>query len=219
LRARVPIVVALTSVLAGCGGAGDERTLTVFGTGSVETVPTRVEFQFTVEARGGTATTALAKMAAEASRLNSALTVSAGISRRNLQTTNLSVDPVRTRTGEITAYNATTTVTAEIRGIARAGRAVDAAVSAGATVQGPTLLPAQEDRLYERALNRALARAHEKATQLAKTAGARLGRLRAAVEGGAASPVAGPTAEAASARILPGTTTIEATVTATYELR
>ena len=95
-------------------------------------------------------------MASESSRLNTSLIAAPELSRRNLQTTNLSVDPVRTRTGEIIAYNATTTVTAQIRGIARAGRAVDAAVSAGATVQGPTLLPAQEDRLYQRALNRAL---------------------------------------------------------------
>jgi uncharacterized protein YggE len=216
LRLRVSIVVALTSVLAGCGGGGDERTLTVFGTGSVEVVPTRAELQFTVEARGPTATVALARMTATATQLTSAL-AGVGIPRRNLQTSNLSLEPIRRRTGEIVTYTATTTVSAQIRGISRAGRAVDAAVSAGATVQGPTLLPAQEDRLYQRALNRALARAHEKATQLAKAAGARLGRLRSAVEGGAASPAGGPTAEA-STRILPGTTTIEATVTATYEL-
>jgi uncharacterized protein YggE len=218
LRVRLSIVVALTGVLAGCGGAGNERTLTVFGTGSVQAVPTRVEFQFTVEARGATATTALARMTLAANKVNTAL-LGAGVARRNLQTTNLSVDPVRARTGRIVGYTASSTVNAEIRGVARAGRAVDAAVAAGATVEGPTLSPAQQDRLYQRALNRALAKAHDKATQLAKTAGARLGSLRSAVEGGAASPAAVPTAEAASTRILPGTTTIEATVTATYELR
>jgi uncharacterized protein len=218
LRVRASIAVALIGVVAGCGGAGSERTLTVFGTASVEAVPTRVEFQFTVEARGATATTALARMTLAANKVNTAL-LDTGIPRRNLQTANLSVDPLRARTGRIVGYTASSTVNADIRGIGRAGRAVDAAVAAGATVEGPTLSPAQQDRLYQRALNRALAKAHDKATQLAKTAGARLGRLSSAVEGGAASPAGVPTAEAASTRILPGRATIEATVSATYELR
>ena len=73
--------------------------------------------------------------------------------------------------------------------------------------------------MYRDALKKAVAAAHAKAQALADAAGLSLGGVQTIVEGAAQFPV--PLAQkadaAAGVAIEPGTQTIEATVTVTYE--
>ena len=106
--------------------------------------------------------------------------------------------------------------------LAESGKLVDAAVGAGANnVGGPNVDTSDQTSLYNRALDRALGDAKQKAEAIAKATGLTLGTALKVHEGGsstgvvfadalgAARPVATPPIEA-------GTQKIQASVTVTY---
>jgi uncharacterized protein YggE len=106
----------------------------------------------------------------------------------------------------------------------RGGNAFDAAVAAGAnTVSGPSLARDDQDKLYRDALEDAVANAREKATALARAAGASLGAIRSLDESPQSiGPVvyggAFAAAKDASTPIEPGTAEITATVRVVFKL-
>jgi len=202
------------------GSTGD--TVTVQGTGTVVTaVPDQAEFDFSVQTKATTAATALSRNAADTKAVIAAVE-GAGVAAANIQTTQVSLDPVMSNDEtSIVGYTASDSIAVTKLAIAKAGSVVDAAVGAGANgVSGPSLSLSSQDALYDSALKAAVAQAKTKAQALADAAGRTLGGVVSIVEGGGQSPL--PFAVGASAKdstpIQPGTEDVQATVTVTYSL-
>lgn len=189
------------------------HTITVVGNGSVETVPDRATFSFTVTTNAATASAALTKNGAAAD------SVVAALKGAKVQTTGLGVNPRFDDAGtRILGYTASTTVSADAD-LAKIGSLIDAAVAAGADgVSGPFFSRTDRDALYRNALKDAVGDARTKAAALAAASGLTLGDVQSVAEG-QSLPTPLPyaaAADAGAAKIEPGTQTIDATVTVTY---
>jgi len=191
------------------------KTITVSGNGSVNAVPDRATFGFTIETRAKTATAALTQNSADASAVIAALK-SAGVTAANLQTSQVSLTPQTSQDGTtIVGYTASNSVTVRTA-LAGAGKIVDAAVGAGANgVSGPSLDVSDQTSLYRDALHKAADDAKLKAQALADATGLSLGAVQSVTEGGSATPVF-DSKMSAGAPIEAGTQEIQASVTVTY---
>jgi len=191
----------------------DAKTISVTGNGTIETVPDRVTFSFTVTTQADTAKAALAKNGAAADA------VAAALQGAKLQTSDVMLQPQLNDAGTaVLGYTASTTVTAETE-LAKAGPLVDAAVDAGATgVSGPSWSRSDYNALYRQALQNAVADAKAKAQALADSGNLTLGSITAMTEGGGVQPL--PFASAATdggvAKLEPGTQTVDASVSVTF---
>jgi len=230
---RIAAIAAVALGVAALGGvarpeaaqSADEATpagLTVTGLGSVRTVPDRASFSFGVETQAPTARAALAANTTDAKKVLDALRA-AGIAAADLQTSQVSLYPRTDERGTgIVGYTASTTVTATLRDLGRAGAVVDTAVEAGAnTVSGPSLTRGDTDAQYKQALRLAYTDAKGKAEALAAASGKTLGAITAIVEGSSGSvpmPVAKDAAASAAVEIAPGTQAVDAIVTVTFAL-
>ena len=196
------------------------RTITVTGDGTVTTVPDQAGFDFTVDTKASTAKAALAQNADAANAVAAAIKA-AGIDAGHIQTSQVSLSPQTNDAGtQILGYSASTTVSVTST-IAKAGSLVDAAVAAGADgVSGPNLSLSDQDAQYRAALKLAVADAHAKAQSLADAGGLTLGDVQSIAEGSSPGPVVWAQKAAPAAgdvQIEPGTQSIDATVTVTYE--
>lgn len=207
---------AATSTAADSGDS-----VTVIGTGSITAVPDQAEFDFTVTTNGTTAAAALASNDTDTRAVIAAVEAT-GVAEANIQTQQVSLDPVTSSNGsKITGYTASDTIAVTKLAIGKSGAVVDAAVKAGANgVSGPTLTVSAQDDLYAQALKAAVEQAKTKAQALADAAGRNLGEVTTIVEGGGSTPPV-PFAEGAAKSPTPveaGTEQIQATVTVTYAL-
>jgi uncharacterized protein YggE len=207
---------------AGAATPTTSDTVTVNGTGTVTTVPDRASFDFGVTTKAATATAALSRNSADMRAVIAAIE-SAGVPDADVQTSEVSLDPVESSDGtSIVGFTASNTVTAQNVSLDKAGAVVDAAVGAGAdTVSGPSLSTSSQDALYRRALAAAVAQAKAKAQALADAAGRSLGSVVSITEGSAQPPIvfdqhAAPAA--GGVPIQPGTQQIQASVTVSYAL-
>lgn len=196
-------------------------TVTVTGTGTVTAVPDQASFSFTVQTKATTAANALGRNAT-ATRAVIAAVQDAGVAEADIQTSQVSLDPVTSNDGaSIVAFTASDTISVTKLAIAKAGAVVDAAVGAGATnVYGPSLALSSQDAIYAKALKAAVAQAKTKAQALADAAGLTLGGVVTMVEGGGVA-VPLPYAQGAAKDVTPiepGTQAVQATVTVTYGL-
>jgi uncharacterized protein YggE len=211
------------ALLAGGADAATTATasVTVNGTGTVTAVPDQAEFDFTVQTKSATAAAALSRNGTDTKAVIAAVE-GAGVPEANIQTTQVSLDPVMSNDGtSIVAYTASDSISVTKLAIAKAGAVVDAAVGAGANgVSGPSLTVSSQDSLYAQALKAAVGQAKTKAQALADAAGRSLGEVTTIVEGGGFSPL--PFAVGAGAKdstpIEAGTQQIQATVTVTFAL-
>src|SRR5258708_21764844 len=158
--------LAFASLFAGIGlpllshAAGKDAkagTVTVNGTGIVNTVPDTASMSFGVTTNGGTAADALASNAKTMTKVIAALK-DAGVAAKDLQTDVVSLQPQTGPSGgSISGYTATNSVSATVRDIAPVGPVTDAAVAAGANVVGgPSLTRHATDALYPDALKAAV---------------------------------------------------------------
>jgi uncharacterized protein YggE len=194
--------------------------ITVTGTGTATVTPDGATMSFGTVSQARTAADALAADSQVVARVIDALRA-AGIAKKDLQTSEVSLSPRMTGSGEqIAGYTATNTVTANVRELGSLGRAIDAAVAAGGNqVYGPGLLSSDQDAAYRRALQAAVADARVKAQTLASASGVSLGTIRTIVEGDTTSsplPMAAAARDAATTPIEPGTQTVEANVSVTF---
>jgi uncharacterized protein len=203
--------------------AATNDTVTVTGTGMVNTVPDQASFDFTVQTKDKTASAALSENGTDTEAVISAVEA-AGVPEANIQTQQVSLDPLTSSDGTtIIGYTASNTITVSKLAIGKSGAIVDAAVGAGATdVSGPTLDVSSQDSLYADALKAAVEQARSKAAVLAEATGHTLGEAITVVEGSASTPVpfavgAGTNAPG-STPVEAGTQQIQATVTVTYSL-
>jgi uncharacterized protein len=226
MKILVTLAIAVALLAGGADAATratspSASTVTVTGNGSVTAVPDQASFSFTVQTKAATAAAALARNGND-TRAVIAAVEAAGVPEANIQTTQVSLNPVVSNDGNsILGYTAADTITVTKLAIAKAGSIVDAAVGAGATdVSGPSLELSAQDALYNKALKDAVANAKSKAQALADAAGRNLGEVVSIVEGGGAVPL--PFSVGSASRdttpIEPGTQNVQATVTVTYSL-
>jgi uncharacterized protein YggE len=226
MKLLVTLALALALLAGGAdaatnAGSATGDTVTVEGTGTVTAVPDEAEFDFTVQTKGTAAAAALSRNATDTKAVIAAVE-GAGVAAANIQTTQVSLDPVMSNDGtSIVGYTASDSIAVTKLAIAKAGSVVDAAVGAGANgVSGPSLSLSSQDALYAQALKAAVAQAKTKAQALADAAGRTLGGVVSIVEGGGATPL--PYAVGAAAKsdtpIEAGTQQIQANVTVTFGL-
>jgi uncharacterized protein len=195
-------------------------TITVTGSGTVDSTPDQASFDFGMTTNGATAAQALRRNSAQARSIIDALK-KAGISSADIQTTQVSLWPQTSSNGlKIIGYQASNSVNVAAA-LARSGDIVDAAVGAGANnVDGPNLDTADRTALYNQALDKALSDAKQKAQAIASATGLTLGTALKVHEGEASTPIVYGEAMAAKAAAGPpieaGTQKIQASVTVTY---
>jgi uncharacterized protein YggE len=154
----------------------------------------------------------------------------AGVAEKDIQTSNLSIEPVYDDDGEVViAYAVSNHVVAELHDLAKAGRVVDAATEAAGdriVVQGVYFEIDDNSALVARARADAVKRAKVQAQQLADAAGVQLGDLQSIVEERApVGPVlerdtvaAAPSSGDAAPPIEPGSETLTVDVTLVYAI-
>jgi len=191
--------------------------ITVQGSATESGAPTKAELSFGVESRADTAKDALAANGTAMRKVLAAVRAAGG---KDLRTQSVWLSSVYGEKGP-QGFSATNTVTATIE-IGKAGALIDTAVAAGANqVSGPSMSAADQDALYRKALEGAVADARTRAEALAKAGGVSLGRVTAMVEGGGPAPM--PLAMAAKAvdastPIEPGTQDVTAQVSVTFAI-
>ena len=194
LRAGMTVLALLVCSMASADEA-DLRRITVTGKGRVAAAPDMATLRLGAAAE--------AKEAAEALRLTSEITQrildrlgEAGIEARDIQTSGLSLSPLRQNYREgseqqpgIAGYAAANGVTVRVRDLDRLGAVLDAVVSDGANTLNGLSFGLQEPRpLMDEARRLAVADARTKAELYAGAAGVTLGKLLSLDERGGGSP-------------------------------
>jgi uncharacterized protein YggE len=198
-------------------------TISVTGSGTVTTAPDTATTAFGVVTQGSTAREAMAQNSQEMAKVIEALKT-AGVASKDLQTQYVSLDPRYDNQGrEVVGYSATNSVAAIVRDLSRAGAVIDAAVAAGANnVSGPSLSRDDQGKLYNDALERAVADARAKAEVLARAAGVSVGAVQSVAEnpqyGVGPMPATFAALDSRSAPIEAGTTQIVANVGVVFAL-
>ncbi|MGZ6965305.1 MAG: SIMPL domain-containing protein, partial [Acidimicrobiia bacterium] len=129
-------VVATALLLGGCATQGASaastdavgRTITGTATGKVEGVPDTLTVTLGVESQAPSAQAALAQNADRSTRVIASLKAS-GVAPKDLQTTQLSLNPTFDQRGRITGYAVSNLVTAKVHDVVNAGKVVDAAAA------------------------------------------------------------------------------------------
>jgi uncharacterized protein YggE len=158
-------------------------TLSVLGTGVVNTTPDTATVSFGVTTQAAKASDAIAANAEAMTKVIDALKRS-GIDAKDLQTEFVSVQPRYDDQGQqILGYTSTNSVSAIVRELGKVGDTIDRGVAAGANnVNGPSLARDDQDKLYRDALEAAVANAREKAKALAHGANVTLGDIQSLTE-------------------------------------
>ena len=225
---RAAVLVSLLLALAGAAAAQEPpRQITVTGAAEAEAVPDLASVTAGVDTRADTAADALAANSETMTAIFAALDA-AGIERRDVQTSQLSLNPVFEPFREeaemppaVVAYEASNMVTVRVRAINSLGAVIDALAKAGANrLQGVSFEVADPKPHLDTAREKAVADARGRAELYARAAGVALGpvvSIRETVE------MPGPImmrAEAASdgPPIAAGTVTLAAQVEVVYAI-
>ena len=174
--------------------------LTVSADGRSLRTPDLAVFNAGVASSGKTAGEALRSNAADMNRVIAAL-MRAGIADRDIQTSNLSLNPVyapqvQRPDGQyeqpqqrIIGYQANNSVTVRQRNLAEFGRVIDTLVEAGANqVNGPSFQMDDPDAASDEARLAAMKKARARAELYARAAGLRVGRILSISESGGYNP-------------------------------
>lgn len=228
------LLLALLLALPGRDGAalaeeGPSAGVQVSATGSVVAKPDVVRLALAAEATRPKAAAALTAATASARAMGAALKA-AGVAPADLQTSGLQVNPSWGRNGKITGYVARQQVSAVVRAVSDAGRAVDAASAAGGDAFRVDSLRYEVDddeALLTQAREEALALAQARAQTYASAAGRSLGSLVEVVEGSGSGQQGGvdgnayPAAASSADRgvgLEPGSLEVSVTVQARWAL-
>jgi uncharacterized protein len=165
------------------------RSISVTGTGTVESAPDMATLMIGVTTQGSTAAEALAANSTATEAVIARLTAS-GVEPRDMQTSNLSINPNWTgydsSTPSISGYVASNMLTVRVRALDTTGAILDAAVADGAnTLNGMTFGLADPEPAYNEARKEAVADARAKAELLAMAAGVKLGPVLSISDAGA----------------------------------
>jgi hypothetical protein len=229
---RILAALALTSSLALPLPALAEDAvppmITVTGTGTVEAAPDIATLSIGVTTMGETAAAALSANSAQVDAVMARLTA-AGIEARDMQTSNLSLNPNWTghdgssTTGPtIAGFVASNMLTVRVRQLDGLGAVLDAAVADGAnTLNGLSFGLADPAPVLDEARKEAVADARARAELLATAAGVKLGRVISISDGSMPSgpmPMFRADAAAMAVPIASGELGLSASVTIFYEI-
>ena len=203
--------------------------LDISATGEVTRGPDIAVISAGVVTRSATAVQALADNAARMDRVRAALK-RAGIADRDIQTSNVSLNPdyryVENQPPQLTGYNATNTVNVRFRDIRSTGQILDALVAEGANqINGPSLTIDKPEAALDEARTKALATGRARAELYARALGMRVVRLLSVSEnsgysGGPVPMVRMDMAQAASkTEISPGEQQLSVTINMSFELQ
>lgn len=201
------------------------RSISVTGTGTVEAAPDMATLMIGVTTQGPTAAEALTANSRATDAVIARLTAS-GIEARDMQTSNLSINPNWTgydsSTPTIAGYVASNMLTVRVRALDTTGAVLDAAVADGAnTLNGMTFGLADPEPAYKEARKDAVADARAKAELLASAAGVKLGRVMSIADAGAMTdptPMYRDAVSAVPAPVVGGELGLVANVSVTWEI-
>jgi uncharacterized protein len=169
------------------------RTLSLSGHGEVSVAPDIASLSLGVFTNGKTAAAALDGNSAAMAKVLAALKA-AGVADKDLQTSNLMVNPRYDSRNDgalpvATGFDVSNTVTITVRHLTTVGKLLDQAVVAGANqVNGLSFGVANDQPVLDEARKRAVAEAKRRAEIYAGASGVRLGHIITIVEGGAYQP-------------------------------
>nr|BFE61416.1 SIMPL domain-containing protein [Dactylosporangium thailandense] len=187
-RAGVRVLVALTSLVVVASSLFGGRpafaeqavdSVLVTGTGEVSGEPDTLTADLAVETSASAVDEALDRADTAAGRMRDAL-VRAGLTRADLQTSNVTVTAQRDDDGGVTGYTAGQGITATIRDLPRAGAVLSEAIAAGgdaARLNGVWYAIEDDTALLTEARKQAFADARARAELYAREAGRPLGRV------------------------------------------
>lgn len=159
--------IVLTS--SGAGGR-----ITVSGRGTVTGVPNQLVLSMGVQANASSVSTALSQASQAARRVLAALSAH-GVSKADIQTSGLSIQPNYHGSSQVpVSYGVSEQLTATLHDLTKAGSQIQAAVTAGGnatTVEGVSLNLTDTGALLKRARIAAVRDARAKASQFASALG------------------------------------------------
>lgn len=210
-----------------CCNAAKPGQISVSATGTSHRIPDTATVSAGVVTQAATAGEA---MAANARQMNAAFNelLRAGITQRNIQTSQLSLQPrydySNRQAPKITGYEARNTVTAKSDNLEAVGPMLDALVRAGANnINGVTFSIKNPETAKSEARAAAIKAARQKADEMAGAAGVTLGRIVSLNESGGHNPgrpmmMAARAESMDSTPIAAGEQALSVTVNITYEI-
>ena len=194
--ALLPSAAFAQELASGPVVAPNSTVLTVSAEGRTDRAPDLAVFSAGVASTGKTAGEALAKNSTDMARVIAALK-RAGIADRDIQTSNLSINPVYADPNReprpideqiaprVIGYQANNSVTVRQRRLEDFGKVIDTLVSAGANqVNGPSFMVDNQDSALDAARVAAMKKARERANLYAGAAGLRVVRILTIAESG-----------------------------------
>jgi len=204
--------------------------LEISATGEATRVPDVAIITAGVVTRAASARAALAQNAARMDRVRAALK-SAGIADRDIQTSNISLNPeyryVQDKAPQLIGYSASNQLSVRFRDIAKSGDILDALVAEGAnSISGPNLTIDKPEEALDEARTKAVGVGRARAELYARALGMRVVRLVSVSESGGGYPVPPPMpvmmearAQAASTKIDPGEQKLSVSLGMVFELQ
>lgn len=170
--------------------------LEISATGEATRVPDVAIISAGVLTRAASARAALAQNAARMERVRAALK-SAGIADRDIQTSNISLNPeyryVENQPPKLTGYTASNQLSVRFRDIAKSGDILDALVAEGSNqINGPNLTIDKPEEALDEARAKAVATGRARAELYARSLGMRVVRVVSVSESGGSYPVPPP---------------------------
>ena len=201
--------------------------LDVTATGEVTRVPDVAVISAGVVSRASAASAALQDSADRMQRVIAALK-RAGIADRDIQTSNVSLNPEyrypENQSPQLVGYTASNSVTIRFRDIRSSGKILDTLVAQGANqINGPNLTVDKPESALDEARAKAIATGRARAELYARSLGLHVVRIVAVADtGGNYAPPPMPVmmeARAASTKIEPGEQKLQVSVAMTFELQ
>lgn len=194
LAAAIPSIAAAQSPMPPMGGPPPIQgtLLSVSAEGKTTATPDMAVISLGVMTDGATAQAAVSENATRMNALMAAVR-RAGVAERDVQTSNLSVNPQYqygdNQPPRLTGYQANNQVTVKVRDVSKLGRIMDAAVGAGGnTVNGVNFTFQDVDAQLDRARTDAIAQARHRADLYAHALGMQVARVISVTEGGGYTP-------------------------------
>lgn len=241
-KMRLISLLAAAAVLAPAGAvaaaqpmpviSADATRLDLSVSGKSTRVPDLATISAGVQTQAKTAQDAIAQNATHMKQVVAALRA-AGIAERDIQTSNISLNPqydYRREDGQgpiLTGYMASNQVSVKFRDIAKAGAIIDALVAVGANqINGPMLSIDDLDSALDEARLDAIRAGRERADLYARALGKRVVRLVMVSEGGGMTRPPMPVVaysramamDEASSEILPGEQDVSVTLQMSFDL-
>ena len=227
--ASLPAAAAAQQTVAVAQSIAGTR-LDISATGEATRVPDVAMVSSGVVTRAASARAAIQQNAVKMDRVRAALK-RAGIADRDIQTSNISLNPeyvyAENQPPRLSGYTASNQVSVRFRNIAATGDILDALVAEGANqISGPSLTVDKPEEALDEARAKALAAGRARAELYARSLGMRVARLLSVSESGGSYPVPPPMpvmmearAGNASTKIDPGEQKLQMTLGMTFELR